>query len=107
TAALRLGRRTDASRVPPPPIEWPDTPNRDASTSFLTELEPVRKSRAASISVARAVGWSVVELVLIVNTTKPNEARRGPSHETALCVSVKPGAMTRAAKVPWLVSVGK
>ena len=107
TAALRLVRRTVASRVPPPPIEWPDTPSRVASTRFFTELEPVRKSRAASISVARAVGWSLVELVSIVNTTKPNDARRGPSHEMALCRSVKPGAITSAAKVPWLVSVGK
>ena len=107
-AALRLVRRTVASRVPPPPIEWPD----DAEPGWrrprlFTELVLVRKSSAASISVARAVGWSLVELVLIVNTTKPNEASRGPSHEMALCVSVKPGAITIAANVPWLVSVGK
>jgi hypothetical protein len=53
------------------------------------------------------VGWSNVELVLMVKTTNPNEDSRGPSHRVALCVSVKPGAITIAPNVPWLVSVGK
>ena len=48
--------------------------------------------------MARVEGWSNVEFVLIVKISKPNEDSRGPSQETALCVSVKPGAMTMA---PW------
>src|SRR5262245_50923458 len=91
-AALRAGRRSEASNVPPPPIEWPDAASRVASILVRTELLPVRKSSADRIWVAREVGLSNVEFVLMVKTTKPKDDRRGPSQAVAFWVSVKPGA---------------
>jgi hypothetical protein len=42
----------------------------------------------------------------MVITTKPWEARRGPSQETADCDDVKPGEMATAPNVPDAVLVG-
>lgn len=42
----------------------------------------------------------------MVNTTKPCEARRGPSHAMLDWVAVKPGEMATAPNVPSLVVLG-
>ena len=42
----------------------------------------------------------------MVMTTKPCEARRGPSHATEVWRAVKPGEMATAPKVPSAVLVG-
>ncbi len=41
-AAFSDGRSFAASSVPPPPMEWPITPSREASTRLRTELLWVR-----------------------------------------------------------------
>jgi hypothetical protein len=55
---------------------------------------------------ARLDGKSSVELVSMVMTTKPFDARRGPSQLMLDWVPVNPGEMATPPKVPWLVSVG-
>jgi hypothetical protein len=57
--------------------------------------------------VARALGWSNLELVSMVKTTNPWEAMRGPSHAMLDWVAVNPGATAMAPNVPSAVPVGK
>jgi hypothetical protein len=57
--------------------------------------------------VARALGWSEREFVSMVNTTKPCDAMRGPSHAMLDWVAVNPGATAMAPNVPSAVLVGK
>src|SRR5262245_48670256 len=71
-----------ASSVPPPPIEWPATPRRLVSARERTALgadELTAQSSAARSWLPRLAGWSKIELVSMPTTTKPHEARRGPS----------------------------
>ena len=51
-------------------------------------------------------GWSKMELVLMLMTTKPWEATRRAIHAIVERVAVKPGAMATAPNVPWEVVVG-
>jgi hypothetical protein len=82
------------------------TPSRVPSTLDRTLLCCVRWSSAASNCDARLSGGSQVEIVSMTNTTKPWDARRGPSHATADCVPRKPGETATAPNVPAVVLVG-
>jgi hypothetical protein len=85
TATFSEGLSRAAIKLPPPPIEWPATPRREASTRLRTVelLELVTWRSAAMSCVARLGGWSSVELVSIVITTKPCVAMRRPNQASS------------------------
>jgi len=62
--------------------------------------------RAASSWSPREAGWSKVEFVLMLITTKPWDATRRASQARLDRVAVKPGATATPPKVPCDVSVG-